>query len=107
MEAALLTPTRVSIIAFLRRTPSAGLLLTPVVAAQYGAASLAALSVPDTAAAGVESLVLTRDVARRDTAQDIAPQDTAVRLNRDVRVAIAVSDRYGNVRPEAPKVPEK
>lgn len=34
----------------------------------------------------------------------IAPHDTAVRLNRDVVLSIAVRDRYGNVRPEVPTI---
>ena len=34
----------------------------------------------------------------------IVPRDTAVRLGREVRLSIAVRDRYGNVRPEVPIV---
>ena len=34
----------------------------------------------------------------------IVPHDTAVRLNRDVTVSIAVRDRYGNTRPEVPTI---
>jgi hypothetical protein len=34
----------------------------------------------------------------------IVPHDTAVRLNREVTVSIAVRDRYGNARPEVPTI---
>jgi hypothetical protein len=34
----------------------------------------------------------------------IIPHDTAVRLNRDVTVSIAVRDRYGNARAEVPAI---
>ena len=34
----------------------------------------------------------------------IVPHDTAVRLGREVKLSIAVTDRYGNARPEAPTI---